>query len=415
LTYIRVIQDADMAGQASRIDSLRPDQWQEDLRALAAQIVARHRNPFHHVSKIVFDDAVATLDRRIPTARDHEIIVGLQSIAAMIGDGHTRLEVSGRYHYFPLEFFWFGGQPRVIRTIGGYERVLGTRLVSIGDYELAVVLDRLDALIPQAENYWFVLHQRARHVVCAEALAALGMLTEVGAARFAFARDDGASIVLELQAVPSDAHCDWLDPWLDAPLHRRRPDVAFWSTYLPDTRAVYAAFRRYDDLGDHARRLWEQVDANPVDRLVIDMRHNSGGNYVLGREHLVYPAHSRQSVNRTGRLFVITGRQTFSAAMTNATDFRRETEAILVGEPPGARPNGYQELSRFTLPNSRLEGSCSSLRYRFQDGDAPFVMPDKRIDPEWESYRAGRDSVMDWILRGSSPTASPSFDTSTSP
>jgi hypothetical protein len=88
--------------------------------------------------------------------------------------------------------------------------------------------------------------------------------------------------------------------------------------------------------------LWECVDNNPVDRLVIDMRHNGGGDYTQGREHLVYEAQRRQSVNRAGRLFVVTGRATFSAAMTNATDFRRETEALLVGEPPGAT----QRLSR---------------------------------------------------------------------
>jgi hypothetical protein len=40
---------------------------------------------------------------------------------------------------------------------------------------------------------------------------------------------------------------------------------------------------------------------------------------------------------------VIIGGRTFSAAMTNAIDFRKETKAILVGEPAGERPNGYQE------------------------------------------------------------------------
>ena len=84
--------------------------------------------------------------------------------------------------------------------------------------------------------------------------------------------------------------------------------------------------------------------------------------------------------------------------MTNATDFRRETEALLVGEPPGARPNGYQEQARFTLPNSNLEASCAMLRYRFQPGDAPVVTLDKRIEPNWVSYRAGRDPVLEWIL-----------------
>lgn len=84
--------------------------------------------------------------------------------------------------------------------------------------------------------------------------------------------------------------------------------------------------------------------------------------------------------------------------LTNATDFRQETDAILIGEPTGARPNGYQEIVWTNLPNSQLRLGCSILRYRFQSDDDEAVMPDARIDPDWVSYRQGRDNVLEWIL-----------------
>lgn len=56
----------------------------------------------------------------------------------------------------------------------------------------------------------------------------------------------------------------------------------------------------------------------------------------------------------------VIGRNTLSAAMTNAADFLKETNAILVGEPTGARPNGWQEKGQFTLPNSHLVVSVST-------------------------------------------------------
>jgi hypothetical protein len=96
---------------------------------------------------------------------------------------------------------------------------------------------------------------------------------------------------------------------------------------------------------------------------------------------------------------VITGRGAFSAGMTNITDFRRETEAILVGEPTGARPNGYQENHLFTLPLSKLRVSCSMLKYRFQpDSETDAVFPDQQIDPDWSSFSAGKDAALQWIL-----------------
>jgi len=32
------------------------------------------------------------------------------------------------------------------------------------------------------------------------------------------------------------------------------------------------------------------------------------------------------------------------------------------------------------------------------DEDVPVVMPDERIDPDWEAFRTGHDPVMEWIL-----------------
>ena len=95
---------------------------------------------------------------------------------------------------------------------------------------------------------------------------------------------------------------------------------------------------------------------------------------------------------------MIVGRRTFSAALANAIDFRKDTNAILVGEPIGERPNSYSENDEMTLPNSRLVVSYSTRYYKFVDEDVPAVLPDVRIDPSWPEFRAGRDPVMDWIL-----------------
>jgi hypothetical protein len=184
-----------------------------------------------------------------------------------------------------------------------------------------------------------------------------------------------------------------------APLPFRHQEEPFWFTYLPDSKVIYADFRSYDDLERQAARLWEFIARNPVQRLVIDMRWNGGGNYTKGREYLIYKLAFMPTINRNGHLFVITGRKTFSAGMTNVTDFRRETEAILVGEPTGARPNGYQENHWFTLPFSKLRASCATLKYKFQPlSEAIAVFPDQRIDPDWRLFSRGEDAALRWIL-----------------
>jgi hypothetical protein len=53
----------------------------------------------------------------------------------------------------------------------------------------------------------------------------------------------------------------------------------------------------------------------------------------------------------------------------------------------------------FTLPASKLRVSCSMLKYRFvPHSETDAVFPDQRIDPDWESFRAGKDAALQWIL-----------------
>jgi hypothetical protein len=151
-------------------------------------------------------------------------------------------------------------------------------------------------------------------------------------------------------------------------------------------------------LAHHARLLFAAIDRRTPERLVIDLRRNGGGNYTLVRTHLIAEIQRRPASNTYGRLFVLTGRGTFSAAMTNVTDFRRETDAIIVGEPPGARPHGYQENDWLTLPHSRLQASVACRHYKFTDDDVPAVLPDQLIPPNWADYNVGRDSVLEWVL-----------------
>ena len=59
---------------------------------MSADMQKRHANLFHSVSREKFLAAVADLDARIPKLQRNEIIVGLMRIAAMVGDGHTRVD-----------------------------------------------------------------------------------------------------------------------------------------------------------------------------------------------------------------------------------------------------------------------------------------------------------------------------------
>ncbi len=378
------------------LPQLSSDAWQHDLSVFAAELTSRHKNPYHHTSKLEFDRALADLHAQIPSLPNDTVIVGLQQLAALIGDGHTRLKVTELYRKFPFTLFWFGRDLRILSTTEPYTRALGARVTKIGDRTVRDAHRRLQAIIPQAENKWYVLNASQNSLVYAEPLAALDIIPDPAHAPWTFETDAGERFTLDVASRPPDT-LNWRDAVVDKPLYLQNPAASFYFSPVPDSNLLYANFRRYDNLAEHTAPYFEFLNAHHPETLVVDLRQNGGGDFTQGREHLIYPINFVPHT-RSRRIYVITGRATFSAGMTNATDFRRETDAILIGEPTGARPIGFQETGSFTLPKSGLGVTCSILHYRFQDRNQSAVMPDIRIDPDWNSYRDGHDNVMDYLF-----------------
>ena len=390
----------------TRRPALDKEQWRNDLHFFAREMPRRHMNLFHSMSREEFERAVGELEEAIPSLEDHQIVVRLQQIAARVGDGHTGVHLPSWFQLYPLVLHWFGGELRVTAATKEYERALGARIVGIGDLPIAEVEVRIRSCFPsaEAENEWYALSTSPAFINRPEVLHALGVVADPAQARFTFEDDQGAKFTLELKpiamppVVRGNVAIPGMLPVAAPPLFRQKPAERFWFDVLPDS-TVYVSWRGYDGLGDQARKLFRVLDSHPVKRVVIDLRQNGGGDFKVGRKHVIQPIRQRAALNQKGRLFVIVGRRTYSAALANAVDFRKDTNAILVGEPIGERPNSFSENDELTLPNSRLVVSYSTRYYKFVDEDVPAVLPDVRIDPKWLDWRAGRDPVMDWILQ----------------
>jgi len=142
------------------------------------------------------------------------------------------------------------------------------------------------------------------------------------------------------------------------------------------------------------------ADARQIERFVLDIRRNGGGNGYLNQP-IIHGLIKRDLINQPGKLFTIIGRGTYSAAMMLTDDLEKHTKTLFVGEPTGASPNMYGDAEKIVLPNSGLEVWASALRWVYSEprDSRPWIAPDIPAALTAADYRAGRDPALDAILR----------------
>jgi hypothetical protein len=389
----------------SPVLDLGTTEWHEDLAFFGREIVARHGNAFHSLTRSRFDSALTLLDKQLGSLTGDELYVELDKIANLIGDAHTYVVPPQDSPQFPIQVRRFGGAYRIVAVTNGNEPLLGTRLLKLQDQPVAVVMQRLLGLTPAAEHPSLRQARAERFLRMGLMLHGLGLTPARDTVTLSLADDAGRQFRVSLSAVPRNTQrlVTWKDAFTNVPLYLRHPGTAFWCQHLRDARAVYCSFRGYDSLASHAAALRSMVGTARPEKLVIDMRQNGGGDYTLGLKHLIEPLSRVPYLNRRGHLFVLIGANTFSAGMANATQFRSRTGAILVGETIGEKPNSFQEPREMRLPNSHLIVRYSTRYYRFVDQGPNAVEPDHSVVPTWAEYRAGQDPVLEWVLRYPSP------------
>src|SRR6185312_943247 len=280
----------------------------------ARELARLHANAFFSLKREAFDAEVAALDAKADSANGDEMFVGLQAVAKSIGDGHTGVVAPEDRRVMPIEVQKFGDSYRIVAAGPGAPGALGARIVKIGGRPIADVWQRVMTLTPQGELDQLRRENALAYLARGYALHGLGVTPDRTHAVYTLARDDGATFDLDVAGLPPGAYPGLTSLLPDRELRNQEKDAAFFCKQVgPDT--VYCGWRAYQDLAKNARDMFALIDKVRPKKLVIDMRDNGGGDNTVGDAEVIKPLKARAGINRKGRLFVLIGAETFSAAM----------------------------------------------------------------------------------------------------
>ena len=398
-------------------ETLSAAQWREDLRFMATEMERRHKNLYHSVSREQFAAAVAGLDARIPGLQRHEIVAGMMRIAALVGDGHTRVDPRKDAKFglpsLPLKLYLFDDGLYVRAAAPTHAALVGARVEAIGGVAVDEAMRRAGQLASR-DNAMGPALFIPLYLAMPPLLHALQLSAGPDAAVLTLRKDGrlwtetvAAGAVAPLW--PPDTDISLVTPpgWVDArttpqpPLWLQEPLAYHRLVDLPQQRAVYAQLNMVADiegqsLGRFGARIRQRAQALDARAIVLDLRLNQGGNgdliHGFVRELLL--------ATRDGaRLFVLTGRGTFSASQFILDDLTRLGQAIVVGEPASSRPSSYGDAYRVTLPHSGISVRTSILWWQSWQNTDPWTWVDVAAPLSFAAYAAGEDPALEQALR----------------
>lgn len=354
--------------------------WATDINTVATELPKTHPAPFRVTSRATWDAEVDRLRAAAPKMRNHEVIVELARIVALIGEGHTRLNLPiddayGLFHPHAgndlpkAEELRFRAIPvRFIVYTDGLFTSDGKQVTRIGTMSAD---DALAAVLPVAhgDNEMQRKDIAAGYLSVVEVLHARRVVPSLDAVPVTFA--DGTTVTYKPIAPPPPAPPR--KPWSFEHLEREK---AVWFDYHEVTNTPDEPLSRF------AERMFRFIDEHDVDKLVIDLRNNYGGNHALNRA-LLHGVIRAKKLQAPGTLFVLVGRRTFSAAMMFAVELEKHAHAIFIGEPTGASPNGWGDPRHIVLPESGLTVSVSALYWQLSHprDERTTLVPHVRVDP----------------------------------
>lgn len=393
---------------------MNPEKWKEDINFLRENLSKKHYNFFTIRNQDLFNKDLDKIVSNLDKLNDMQVAIEIQQSIAKQGDSHTKIIwdkrnadkkiITARTDWFKDGYYFF-------RTNKEAEKLIGKKLVSINGYSIKQISDSLSTLFTK-DNEAIVHENVPRLLIDYELLNYFGFSKDN---TYKVTYTDGNKNFEEilLPEIPSKDNSIGLKT-KNTPFYLQNAKQFFIDWYFADSKIYYIQYNKciskeepsiykgdlkkietLPSFVDFENRILKTVEKENFDKIIFDLRLNSGGSSPQGTR-LIKKLIENPKVNKKGKLFVIVGRKTFSSAIINAMDFKN-SKAIFIGEETSGKPNHFGETDNFTLPNSRLLVYYSKNYFKESKEDLKSLKPDFETSVSIDDAINGIDPAFEFV------------------
>ena len=391
--------------------------WRYDMDILKREVM-RKAYLRRELSLDAFNKEYQDIYNTIDKKTDVQMIMALMKLMVTVNDGHSNVFPPSRKEFqqsVPLQFYFFKEGLYVIASDEKNKHLLGAKVLGFEKKSVDEVVKKLSPILAR-DNEMGVLHNLAGLVRYPLALHGAGLISHQSVIELQLMDSTGKKFTAKVESdmtTPRVDHKSIPANWTTLyqmngkpiPLYLKNPKTYYWFEQMPNTKTVYLQWNavvndKSESLRQFTDRLFKYINDNDVDKLIIDLRWNNGGNTMLV-PHFINSVIRSDKINKRGNLYVITGRRTFSAAQNLSTYLEQRTNSIFVGEPTGSNPNFVGEEDFITLPYSKLAMNVSDLFWQSSwPGDhRTWIAPTIYTPPTFKAYNANKDESLEAVLK----------------
>ncbi|WP_431160823.1 S41 family peptidase [Flagellimonas beolgyonensis] len=379
----------------------------KDLSIYKSSLEEQHINLYHSITEEEFAKDWKHIYDSVAVLNDFDITLRLMRLTRRIDDGHTAVSLRNvPLSRFPFEVEYIDDHWRVVKASKVHEDLLKLTLAGIDGVPIEKIASKVAKVAQFVENEYSQVIRTGSYMNISELLYALHITKKRQKAIFTFLAPNNKEVETTLKALDEASYNKTTDfvhagigiPEITKPKNAKFPYL--WYVPIEGTKAVYINFESYptfEDMQGFGAELVGYISANQIKQVVMDLRHNGGGDLYVGMV-LAYALNLADSIDWENGVFVLTSNRTFSAGTSNAALFKQLLNATIVGQPTGSNPNGYQDMDSFMLPGSKLTITYSKRLFRLSNQENTALQPDMIINQQEQHFLEGTDTVLKQLI-----------------
>jgi len=317
-----------LAQQLSKSDFL------EDLVYLKTTLSQRHISLFSKISEKDFNAKVAEIELKADSLNYDTFTAELFKLIVAIGDEHTRIEPTYT-KIFPIKFEQFKEGIYVTGIEAKATNLMLGKLTAINGISIEEISKRFKSVILHENPSYFTVGF-LNYLNNPNFLRGLKIINSTDEATYTLIDSTGKERNGTLKAVlKSENNNMTLNESYFSMLSTKSNDFYSYE-YIEQEKALYFNYARCREMekkpfSKFNEELFALIELKKPTKIILDLRNNSGGNSAILDPFI--EKIKKSYLNNKKRFFVLIGKKTFSSALMNAVDLKRNFSVTLVGEP----------------------------------------------------------------------------------